>query len=333
MKTLEIRSTNYKFLLNSYREWLQIKGYCKKAVIDFPRQVKEFFHFLEQQNILHIRKIEPRHSAEFKLHLQYRINHKTNCGGISNSMINSILQSVNCFGTFVNETNEGFILDVYQDYLAVDTAEKVILTQEEIKALYMATYEPYKNVHGSYAIGERNRAMLAVFYSCGLRNIEGSSLNLSDIDFNNKRILVRNGKGNKERFVPIPISSLEDIRTYIQNGRNWFTEHHHQVNICYKYSKKKTVTKDNQEALFLNQTGKRMKRFENLLDDLVLKAGVTKKVGTHTLRHSLATHLCQNGMDIDSVAKILGHVAGSSATQIYVHIAEELKNGTYGKEK
>ncbi len=326
MKELEseLKSNNFKFLLKGFREWLQIKGYVKNTCEVYPYHLIEFFSYLEKQNILDIQKVEPKHSAGFKLHLQYRSN-KKRLGGIQNQSINGILKVMNCFSKFITETQERFSYDIYEDYLPVEiVGSRAILTQDEIKQIYDATYEQYPNIHGSQALGERDRAVLAVFYGCGLRLAEVRNLNLSDIDFENRRLIVRKGKGNKQRYVPIPNQHLEDLRTYIQNGRYWFTEHHHQVNMCYKYTYKKKVTQDDQEALLLNQNGKRMKSFGTRIKYLVEKCGIQIHISHHNLRHSVATHLLQNGLDLEWIRRFLGH-ASIDTTQIYCQIVEELK--------
>jgi integrase/recombinase XerD len=322
MNKLEIKSQNFRYLQKSFQQWLQIRGFATKTVKSFPMLLQEFFHFLEQKDIENVTKIEKKHALDFLLHLHYRRNELYKSGGISNQTINGIINAMNCFETYFNETKDSFSLDIYQDYLPVDTKTKIILTQDEIKAVYNKTFEPYSKVMGT-EMGQRDRVIIAIFYGCGLRLNEGRNLNLSDIDFQNRKLLVRIGKKNKQRYVPIPNQHLEDIKNYIQNGRHWFTEHHYSQKICYKRAIKKVVTRDDQEALFLNHTGKRMRSFGRNIQLLVDKAGINKRIGTHALRHSLGTHLLQNGLPIEKISKVLGHESIDS-TQIYTQIMETL---------
>ncbi len=325
MKKLEIRSTNFKYLQRSFRQWLQIRGYVPRTVKSFPILLQEFFHFLEQQGIENIAKVGQSQALKFKLHLQYRTNQNYQSGGIENQTINGILQAMNCFEKFFNESKEQFKLDIYQVYLPIDKTTPTILTQQEIKEIYNATFEQYPEIHGSEAMGQRDRVIIAIFYGCGLRLNEGRNLNIDDIDFFNRRLLVRKGKGKKQRYVPIANKHLEDLKNYIHQGRYWFLEHHHQVNICYKKSIKKQVSKDDRQALILSQTGARMKTMDSRWRYLTQKAGIEKRISTHTFRHSLGAHLLQNGMEIEQIAKILGH-SNIDTTQIYTQILETLPN-------
>jgi integrase/recombinase XerD len=318
-----VTSTHYKYLLVGFTQWLTTKGYVPNTVKVYPEGVKEYFLYLEGQNILNINKVLPQHSAKFKLYLQYRSNRKTQTGGICNMSVNGIIKAINCFSKYVSDSSDTFKYDIQEDYLPVDVAEKIILTQDEVKQLYNATFEPYPSSLGSIEYGQRDRAILAIFYGAGLRLNEGRKLELSDIDFTNRRVLVRYGKKGKQRYVPIPNQHLEDLRTYIQQGRYWFTEKHHQSLTCYKRSYKKSGF--DQGALFLNIRGGRLLSFTHRLDYLKEKVGITKPLATHGLRHALGTHLYQNGLDIEQIKKVLGHKS-IDTTQIYVHIAEQLNN-------
>lgn len=324
MKHLIIHSSNFKYLQSSFKEWLDIQEFATRTVISFPILLQEFFYFVEQKNIKHVSKVTHQHALDFKLHLQYRINAKQKNGCISNQTVNGILQAINCFERYYNQLNDYHTLDIYQEYLPIDTPVRTILTQSEVKAMYDATFEIYPNKHGSSEMGQRDRVILGLLY-CGLRRNELLNLNLSDINFSDKNVIVRFGKGNKQRYVPIPNQILEDIRTYIQSGRYWFTEHHHQVNVCYKHSFKKVVTDDDHEALILNQNGKRMMSFGSRLNYLTTKAGINKCISAHSVRHSCATHWHQNGLPLEDIQKILGH-SSIELCRCYVHLAEELEN-------
>lgn len=322
MKHLELKSPHFKFLLGKNEEWMKVEKYKPLTVEAYSQALQEFFYFVESQGILHIRKIEQKHLTMFKSHLQTRANWSTKNGGIRNITINSIIKGVNCFTKHVNQSGEGFTLDIYEDYLPVDTTEKIILTTDEVMSLYNATFEPYPN--GNIEMGQRDRVMIAIFYGCGLRLNEGRNLDVSDIDFQNRKIHVRFGKGKKERYVPIPNKHFDDIFAYIQQGREWFRYHHYSTTVN-KRPVKKDVSNSDEDALFLNERGGRLKSFQHRLDFLTEKTGVSKKVGTHCLRHSVATHLILNEWKLEQVSKLLGH-ASIDSTQIYTHIAEQLIN-------
>ncbi|MGA9269042.1 MAG: site-specific tyrosine recombinase XerD [Lutimonas sp.] len=151
--------------------------------------------------------------------------------------------------------------------------------------------------------GERNRAMLETLYSCGLRVSEMVGLKISDLFFEEGFIRVI-GKGNKQRFVPVNdhiIRLIDNYRNLIRRGLK--------------------VDRDYEDTLFLNRRGRQLSRnmVFMILKDLVQKAGIKKKVSPHTLRHSFATHLLENGADLRAIQQMLGHES-ITTTEIYMHV-------------
>ena len=151
--------------------------------------------------------------------------------------------------------------------------------------------------------GERNRAMLETLYSCGLRVSEMVGLKISDLFFEEGFIRVI-GKGNKQRFVPVNdhiIRLIDNYRNLIRSGLK--------------------VDRDYEDTLFLNRRGRQLSRnmVFMILKDLVQKAGIKKKVSPHTLRHSFATHLLENGADLRAIQQMLGHES-ITTTEIYMHV-------------
>lgn len=324
MQHLILQSPNFRYLQKTFGEWLSVRGYAQTTVENSPVNLQEFFFFLEQRNILHVNKIEKKHALEFKEYLLNRKNFSLKLGGLSNGRINKIIQSLNSFSIYINEVKTDLELDIFQTYLPTQPPIKTILTQKEIKDIYNITFESYPHTLSTWQMGLRDRVIIAVFYGCGLRRNEAKNLNLSDVDYQNKRLLVRKGKNYKQRFVPIPNQHFEDIKEYIENGRYWFEEHHHTNCNGYKYVVKKKSNKDDKEALILSSRGTRMQSFDERLRYLTKRANIDKSIRTHALRHSLGTHLLQNGMEIEQISKILGHQS-IDTTQIYTQIVEQLK--------
>jgi integrase/recombinase XerD len=151
--------------------------------------------------------------------------------------------------------------------------------------------------------GERNRAMLETLYGCGLRVSELVSLKISDLFFEEGFIKIT-GKGNKQRFVPI--SDL--TQKYIQIYRNTIRTHI-------------TIQKGFEDTLFLNRRGKQLTRamIFTIIKNLAVKIDLNKTISPHTLRHSFATHLLENGADLRSIQLMLGHES-ITTTEIYVHL-------------
>ena len=317
MKHLHLQSSNYKYLEQSFKEWLDVLGYAQRTVNGSPLQLREMLHHLEQKNITHITQIKSRHIYDFIKHLQTRENRMYG-GGLSTSSINSYITSINLFAQYVNQTGK-HVLDIITKRLNNEVNERIILTQEEIKILYESSYEPHPTFN-SLAMGQRDRAIIGIFYGCGLRKDEGSRLNLNDIDLIKRLVFVKKAKGNKQRYVPIATKHCEDIRAYIEEGRYWFLQDNRSAWHTRKGLKKQST---DDEAFFLNMEGKRMQSFYQRLEYLKKKSGLEKHFSTHNLRHSIATHLLQSGMPIEEIAKFLGH-SSLESTQLYTHIVNQL---------
>ncbi len=155
----------------------------------------------------------------------------------------------------------------------------------------------------------RNKAILELMYATGLRISEVISLEFKNIDFEECIVRVM-GKGNKERIVPINDYALDALNTYIEEYRPLMVKN--EVN----------------NYLFLNNHGKQMTRqgIFKMIKAECLKKGITKDISPHTIRHTFATHLLENGADLRIIQELLGH-SDISTTQIYTHLTnDELKN-------
>lgn len=171
-----------------------------------------------------------------------------------------------------------------------------VLSNEEISKII-------HSIDLSHPQGERNRTILETIYGCGLRVSELINLKLSDLFFEEGFIKIT-GKGDKVRFVPIHISTMKYIDIYINEIRT-----------------KINATKQDSDILFLNRRGKRLTRqmIFIILKDLCAKANINKNVSPHTLRHSFATYLLKEGVDLRAIQQILGHES-ITTTEIYVHL-------------
>ncbi len=321
MKTLELKNTSFIYLANSFQQWLSIIGYSENTVHSWPVHLREFFYYLEQQGVKSIQHISPHRTAKFIAHVQNRRSPVTGTA-LSGHSVNKIINAINAFARYINLT-EKHTLDILTKNLELPGAEQEILSVEEVKQLYEATYEPHRESSG--AIGQRDRAIIAVFYGCGLRLNEGVNLNITDIDPHKSQLFVRKGKGNRQRYVPIAAKNLEDIKHYLEDGRNWFLHSHRYHNNSSPPGRKGGA---HDEAFFINQYGQRMKSFYQRFAAWKEITGIAKDFSTHTFRHSIATHLLQSGMRIEDIAKFLGHRSLGS-TQLYTHIINKNKHHEY----
>jgi len=158
----------------------------------------------------------------------------------------------------------------------------------------------------SKAEGQRNKTMLELLYSCGLRVSELINLRISDI-YSEEGFIRVLGKGNKERLIPISSSALKEIEKY-------FPDRNSMLNI----------DKENMDVLFLNRRGKKLSRVMvfTIIRQLAEKAQLKKSISPHTFRHSFATHLVNGGADLRAVQEMLGHES-IVTTEIYTHLDRE----------
>jgi integrase/recombinase XerD len=161
--------------------------------------------------------------------------------------------------------------------------------------------------------GLRDKAMLEVIYATGVRVSELISLNTLDINLE-AGFLRCTGKGSKERIIPLGSVAVHHLNTYLKAGRP------------------KLVRERSEPALFLNLQGRRLTRqgFWKILKKYARQAGITKEITPHTIRHSFATHLLENGADLRSVQEMLGH-ADISTTQIYTQVTQRRLRDIYNK--
>lgn len=169
-----------------------------------------------------------------------------------------------------------------------------------------------------YRDQERHKAMLTVFYGCGLRRNEGYHLDTGDLHMDKMLLHVRKGKGYRERWVPLTGRVLDYLQAYLYDGRPY-------------------LMAGKSEAFFISQTGTRLSgaamlsRLQTLIRLTGNAALMAKDIHLHSLRHSIATHLLAGGISLERIKEFLGHTSLES-TQIYTHYVETLQNHEYGTE-
>jgi len=294
-----LHNPEYLLLLKSFERWLSTLEYALSTVTVSANYLRDFFEFLELSKLNNIREIDKIVIETYYEYLQSRKN-KRQAGSLSQNYIISNVNALKRFVRYLQVTGkQSFEVDL--QLTASKEYHKTILTQEEVKALYHAC--------DNSTLGIRDRAMLSVYYGCGLRRDEGIQLNVTDIGLKERIIYVQKGKGNRERFVPMSVAVKEDLENYIYVAREKI--------LSFKSSKN--------PALFLSYRVERMhgNSLMERLHKLTQEAGVNKETGFHTLRHSIATHLLQSGMQLENVSKFLGHTSLES-TQIYTHLSAEM---------
>jgi len=270
---------------------LERLGYSKSSQSMLPACVAEFLSQLEEKGIYHLHNIQPGHIQTHYEYLTQRPN-KRKPGGLSSRMITHHLYAIRLFLNYqeqIGNIAENPISGLY--FPQPESKEREILTTEEIKQLY--------DISETY----REKAIIGLFYGCGLRRNEGVALNVKDISFNSSLLYVREGKGNKRRVVPINEKVKDDFKNYLYNERFAMT---------------------NETAFITNGRGKRTSgnSYNITIKALIQRAEIPKEISLHNLRHSIATHLLENGLSVEYVRDFLGH-KHLEATQVYTRISKK----------
>jgi site-specific recombinase XerD len=289
-KTVALQSAEYQLLLRSFAEWLTLLNYSALSIPTHNTSLKDFLRYQEATGKLLLAQLSATDANCFIAYLQTKIGERTK-KRLSHHHINKCIQTLQLFSRYIRETGRkevGFTLQ----RLEGEKNKPTWLTKKEIGQLY--------DVVPDTILGIRDKAMLAVFYGCGLRLNEGASMELNDINQPSKVLHVRKGKHYKERLVPIAEKNLQEMLLYRDYARQELLQGQGST---YFFIAANKGTQMSKQSLYI-----RIKK-------LVRKAGIKKKVGTHTLRHSIATHLLQSGMKLERIQQFLGH-ATLDSTQI-----------------
>lgn len=306
MKQLQLKNESYRALLLSFKDWLDVLGYAETTLYYLPNHLQEFFYWLEQHNIKSLEQVHTKTISDYYKELQLRPN-RTRSGSLSKAYLNKHQQALKKFREYLQKHNhKGFRVHLRTEK---ETTKKPmdILTQDEIKELF----ETANNTIDKEIFKLRDKALLTIFYSCGLRRNEATHLDVSDIFFDKERVYVRQGKNYKERFVPVNGYNLKILEDYIYEARP-------ELNIY-----------NGTEALFISQQGKRMQgqsmlnRLKYIIQNTDNRELQEKNITLHSLRHSIATHLLQQEVNIEIISKFLGH-SSLESTQIYTHLIKQI---------
>ncbi|HKK63088.1 MAG TPA: tyrosine-type recombinase/integrase [Bacteroidales bacterium] len=297
----DIKSKQFEHLSENFKQWLETLNYKAHTIHVNYLNTQEFLAFLERNNTNRLKYFKNEQTSNYLEYLQHRPNcNKT--GGLSPSYINKHITTLRLLSKYLQLTGKANI--IIKPELLKTTETATYLSKTEIQALYKAA----KNETNLYS--QRDTAMLSIYYGCGLRASEGAALNINDILFDKNLLYVRKGKGYRERYVPMNKQVKADLQEYIFNQRN------HLLN------------GKNNESLLLGRRGERWSvhgmysRLQLLKSQTNIEELKQKSFGLHILRHSIATHLLQDGMRLENIALFLGHKS-IETTQKYTHLVRE----------
>jgi integrase/recombinase XerD len=270
-----------------FTQYLREIGYSKSSQYQIPQCIQEFLEVTK----VPLSEVSQAELLCFYEYLQTRPL-KRRTGGLSEAMIYHYVYSLKTFFSWLEETHQ--ITHNPMSNLKFKRPTKQTrepLSQAEIGQLF------------SHVKTTKERVILHLFYSCGLRRTEAEMLNTSDVHFSRNLLYVREGKGAKRRVVPMNESVKHALETY-----------YHQERLPLH-----ATSPD--EAFVLNQYRERMRgnSYQRALQRILQRSELPKEITLHHLRHSIATHLLENGLSIESVRDFLGH-RHLESTQIYVQV-------------
>ena len=278
-------------IIDRFATYLRVERGCtENTCISYVHDIRRFIEFMNR-----------RHKSWDKVDLNTISSYITYLRrkGYLNSSISRTVAAIKSFYRFL-------VIERYLDTSPVELLEYPkrelklpnVLTQDEISRIVEAadSYTP---------LGIRDRAMLELLYSTGMRISELINLKLTDV-FLDEAFLRITGKGGKERYVPIGKLAMDWLTIYLERGRPYLKQHH------------------DSGYLFINRSGDKLTRMGvwKIVQKYANRAGIKKPVTPHTFRHSFATHMLEGGADLRVVQELLGH-ASIRTTEVYTHISQE----------
>ncbi|MGA2780294.1 MAG: tyrosine recombinase XerC [Smithella sp.] len=283
-------------IIQDFKIYLEVeRNVSAHTRVAYIADIQEFARFLHNNNFIksqyEIINVEPENIREY---LSYLYSQK-----VKKVTVNRKVSSLRAFYKYVLRT--GKIKNNPAEMIQTLKTEKYMPTFLSVDEMF----ELLKVRDGNSALGLRNRAMLEIFYSSGLRLSELAGLDLIDLDFNQKLVKVR-GKGRKERIAPIGGPAIKAVQEYLEKIGD---------------IRKDTNSDIFKKPLFLNARGERIttRSIARIVNEITSKSGIGRKISPHALRHSFATHLLNAGADLRSIQELLGHES-LSTTQKYTAV-------------
>lgn len=287
-------------LIEQFIHYLMVeKGLAQNTLESYRRDLSSYSLYLKKSDHFSIQDTNRSHIIGYLLELKNK--------GRATSTISRNLASIRSFYQFL-------LRDRYIDKDPSQNLESPKIDKRLPKVLSIDQIDRLLQIpETNIASGARDKAMLELLYATGIRVSELVSLNLDDINLKMGFIKCF-GKGSKERIVPLGDFAIKTINLYVDNYRN------------------KSQKKERTDALFLNHHGRRLTRqgFWKIIKKYAKISSIEVEITPHTLRHSFATHLLENGADLRSVQEMLGH-ADISTTQIYTHLTKARIKEVYSK--
>jgi len=291
------KSLKNRKIIDDYLDYLKYqKNYSQYTIISYENDICEYFEYLDSEN-LNFKDVE---YSDIRFYLMHLKSDKKD----DNSSTSRKLSSLRGFYKYL--ANEGIVeTNVFS------------LVQGPKKSKKLPRYFEYNELEELFHVpdtrlplGQRDLLLLELLYATGVRVGELVHIKVSDIDLGRRNILIL-GKGNKERYVTYGDYCADALKLYLEDG----------------YLRLNTKKID---YLFLNNNGEQLteRGVRYILDQIIKKTGINKNISPHMIRHSFATHLLNEGCDLLTVQKLLGHES-IKATQIYTHVTTDRLKDVY----
>lgn len=267
----------------NFSRYLEELGYSRGSCYQLPACVREFLEVTNKE----VEQVEPKDIQDFVRYLENRPL-KRRIGLLSESMIRHYIVSIRTFFNWLETTGQITSNPISSlKFKRGKSSSREPLEESQIATLFRA------------AETLKEKAVLHLFYSCGLRRMEAERLNVRDLHIATSLLYVRQGKGGKRRAIPLTSKVKHELEAYLNCERETTTN----------------------EAFMINKNGKRMRggSFLKVLKELLKRSGLGEDVSLHHLRHSIATHLLQRGVGMEFVRDFLGH-GHLETTQIYAKV-------------
>ncbi|MFA6356209.1 MAG: site-specific tyrosine recombinase XerD [Candidatus Omnitrophota bacterium] len=278
--------------ISEFMDYLSVeRGLSKNTLESYGRDLAKYTGYLKKAGIADLNKVKRPQIQDFLMSLK---DNKLNASSIARNLV-----AIKVFHRYL--TSQRLLKEDVTSVIETPKLWKTlpdVLDEKEVEAILVSPNSRLKQ-------GIRDKAMLELMYATGMRVSELVNLKLNDLHMEMGFVKCL-GKGQKERIIPVGSKAKEAIQKYLEKARPKFLKN------------------AGSDALFLTRLGKPMSRqtFWMVIKHYVRDARIKKRVTPHTLRHSFATHLLQNGADLRIVQELLGHV-NISTTQIYTHINKE----------
>ena len=300
-------NTGYRTILAEYLKWLDTLGYSDGLIYSCRLNTYEFLEWLSDNRVHDITQLTNRHIYDYHAYLETRPNLRYKGRMLSVGHLNKSFFAIDKLLEFLHQYGMADAPVPMNRRMAIDQQARILniqtLTQQEVKTLYNCIPDTYKSFDFARRQAKQYELKLifALFYGCGLRRSEGYNLRIKDVDFDRKTVFVEQGKNYKDRVVPMSAGVYNELQDYVYNFRHKLRLNHNRLFISI-----------NEGSL-----GHKLQSLQKVCGDEAIRA---KRLSLHVLRHSIATHLLQNGMSIENIALFLGH-SSLDSTQIYTHLA------------